>query len=334
MSDDNEFDIEAAVDTISEGLGFEPEVREDEVVEEETEQPEEIEAVADSVTDEPVEQPEEAAKPEITDDYPKSFPKELRETWVKMPPEIRKTVSEQIKTREKQMLDGLEQYKSDAQYGKSFKEVITPYKKVIDESGVTETQAIQHLMNAHVRLTYGSKESRLAAYQELGRTLGLEIAPQKPGETPSVVSSDPELAQMKQVVSQLQAETAAQKQAAERAIQEKTQSEVDKFANDNPYFDEVAEDVAIYIKGGLQLKEAYERAVWANPVTRLKEQARLQTEQSAALKKKAEVEAKKAKSTKSSNINNRHTKSVPTAPKGKMFDDMDDILSDIRNRQH
>jgi len=184
-------------------------------------------------------------------------------------------------------------------------------------------------MNAHVSLTSGSKEQRMAAYQQLGRNLGLEMPTQPTGEQPTV---DPKLREFESRVERMEREAQQRQIAEQNLIQEKTRSEVDKFASENPYFDEVAEDVAIYIKGGLQLKEAYERAIWANPVTRLKEQARIQTETEKSLKLKAAEEAKLAKKTRSSNINTRQTNKVPTEPKGKMFDDMEEQLAAIKSR--
>ena len=55
---------------------------------------------------------------------------------------------------------------------------------------------------------------------------------------------------------------------------------VDDFAKDpaHPYFDELADEIALQIKAGKTLQDAYETAVYANPVTRAKELARIQLE--------------------------------------------------------
>lgn len=56
--------------------------------------------------------------------------------------------------------------------------------------------------------------------------------------------------------------------------------EVNAFAADpaHPFFDEVSDDIVAFLKTGASLAEAYEKAVWANPVTRQKEIARRQKE--------------------------------------------------------
>jgi len=54
--------------------------------------------------------------------------------------------------------------------------------------------------------------------------------------------------------------------------------EVNAFASDpaHPFFDEVADDIVAFVRAGDSLSKAYEKAVWANPVTREKEIARQQ----------------------------------------------------------
>ena len=320
------FDMDKAVSDLGAGLGFDS-PDEDELPDGVDETLDEDDANLDDDEQIGTDEPEIIAEaPEVVeDDFPKSWPKETKESWSTIP----QSAKDQIKLREKQMLDGLDQYKGDANYGKAFKEVLTPYQNIIRETGLNETQAVQYLMNAHVSLTSGSKEQRLSAYQQLGRNLGLEIPAQQTGEPQAI---DPKLREFESRVERMEREAQQRQIAEQNVIQEKTRSEVDKFASENPYFDDVAEEVAIFIKGGLQLKEAYEKAIWANPVTRQKEQTRIQTETEKALKLKAAEQARKAKSARSGNINNRHTVKVPTEPKGKMFDDMEEQLASIKNR--
>ena len=80
---------------------------------------------------------------------------------------------------------------------------------------------------------------------------------------------------------------------------------------------------------------AYEKAVWANPVTRQKEIERLNAEAEAARSKKAQEEAAKAKAATAANIRNRDTQRTPTEPRATMRN-LDDALRDsmreIRSR--
>lgn len=256
---------------------------------------------------------------------PKSWAREKHELWSKLPPEAQ----EYYKTREKQFLDGLDQYKTEASFGKSMRDVLTPYKPILAAQGIDEAQAVGYLMNAHYRLTQGSKEQRLAVFQELGRSLGLVDAAQEQ-------QLPPEVRQLQERLAGIESSLTARRQAELNEARNRAASEVTSFASDpaNPYFDEVADDIVAMIQAGHSLKDAYEKAVWANPVTRQKEIARLQTESEAKLKQKATEEAEAARRASSTNIRGRETRRAPTEPKGTMEDTMRDTLERIRNRAH
>ena len=92
--------------------------------------------------------------------------------WEKTP----KEVQDYWETREKQMLDGLSQYKDHASIGKDFSEVVNPYLPHLKAAGIEPRQMIGNLLNAHWRLTQGTVESRKAAYDQLGKELGFSTA--------------------------------------------------------------------------------------------------------------------------------------------------------------
>ena len=261
----------------------------------------------------------------VTKQAPKSWPKEMHEHWGKTDPKVQ----DYWETREKQMLDGLEQYKGDAGLGKTLKEVITPYKPILEAAGMDETTAVRSLLNAHYRLTQGTAEQRQAAYQELGKNLGL-IQPD-----PNV-QVDPQVRQLQEKLSAIESTITNSQQRALQETQAKVSKEVEAFASDtkHPYFDEVADDIVAMIQAGRSLEDAYEKAVWANPVTRQKEMTRLQTENEAKLKDKAKQEAEKARQAASTNVRGRETRRTPTEPKGTMEDTMKETLREIKTRTH
>ena len=131
---------------------------------------------------------------------------------------------------------------------------------------------------------------------------------------------------------QLETQLTQREQAILNERKTQVAKEVEAFAADNPYFDEVADDIIPLLNHGMQLKDAYERAIWANPVTRAKEMARVQTEAEAKLKEKAKKDAEVAKKASGVNVRNRDTGTAPTAPKGTMEDTMRDTLAKIRAR--
>jgi len=269
-----------------------------------------------------VTKPNETVVTPHTRQAPKSWPKEMHEHWGKTDPKVQ----DYWETREKQMLDGLEQYKGDAGYGKTLREAILPYKPVLESIGMDETTAVKSLLNAHYRLTQGTPEQRHAAYQELGKNLGL-IEGDK---------IDPQVRQLQEKLSAIESTITTSQQRALQETQAKVSKEVEAFASDakHPYFDEVADDIVAMIHAGKSLEDAYEKAVWANPVTRQKEMTRLQTENEAKLKDKAKQEAEKARQAASTNVRGRETRRTPTEPKGTMEDTMKETLREIRTRTH
>jgi hypothetical protein len=319
VASDTGFDMESAVADIGSSLGFDKPDEDDE--------PEaktgDLFAETESVEPEPV----VAAEPEpVVEDRPppKSWAKEYHEDWGK----LTQKQQEYIEKREKDFLDGTEQYRSDAGTAKQYREILAPYKPMLAAQGVSETQALQYLMNAQYRLTSGSPEERAAAYRQMGTELGL-VQPEPEGEPlpPVVTNLQRELNGVKSTLSQWQ-------QAQEQSRRATADAEVSKFASDpaNLYLEEVTPDMVGYLNSGLTLKDAYEKAVWANPTTRAKEMARLQTEAETKLKEKARGAGEAAKKATATNIRGSESRKAPTEPKGNMDDTLAATLKAIKER--
>lgn len=310
---DTGFDLDSSVATIASGLGLDTE-RPDEPELEVTETPE-------------AEITEQVAAPDVpvTRQPPKSWAKEKHELWSKLPPDAQ----EYYEQREKQMLDGLEQYKGDAGYAKQLRDVISPYRPVLAAQGVSETEAVQYLLNAHYKLTQGNPDDRAAAYRQIGIDLGLT----QPEESEVL---DPAVKQLQQELREVKSSLTAQQQAEYAKHKAQADSETNSFASDpaNTYFNEVAQDMLPFVKQGLSLKDAYDKAVWANSVTREKEIVRRQTDDAAKLKERTKTEAEAARRATSTNMRGAQTQKAPTDPKGSMEDTMRDTLKKIKDRAH
>lgn len=331
---DTGFDIGSSMDKIADGLGLRggsgslpPAVADgaesvslDEAAASDTEDTDTVVPDDDTSSTDP-----EAAAP-VTRPPPKSWTRDKHELWAKLPADAQ----EYYEVRERQFLDGLEQYKGEASYGKAMKDVLNPYKPILAAQGIDEAQAVQYLMNAHYKLTQGTTEQRMAAYHKLGADLRLT------GDAPPQSEVAPEIRQLQEKLSGIESSLTARQQAEVNQARERAAKEVSDFASDkaNPYFDEVADDIVAMIQTGHSLKDAYDKAVWANPVTRQKEIARIQTEAAAKLKVAASKEAEAAKRASSANVRGRETRRAPTEPKGTMDETMRDTLEKIRNRAH
>lgn len=317
------FDIESATDSIGADLFNEGEPLEKPQVQAE---PDDLELpVGEPEGEVPVEEkPEGEAPPEVeVKPPPKTWPKEMHEHWSKTPPEVQKY----WETREEQMLKGLEQYKEFSDIGQSISKTMAPYMPMIRASGANPAQAVEVLLNANYRLTQGPVESRRQAFMELGQSLGL-IQPKQDENIPPVVR------QLQQEQERLKATLLQRERAEYEAHRTRVASEVEAFSKDKPYFNDVADDIVAFINQGLPLEQAYEKAVWANPITRAKETARLQDEAKQKLVEKGKVEAAKARKAVAANVTSRDTDRAPTELMGTMDDTMKKTLATIKARTH
>lgn len=315
-------DIESASDSI--GASMFPDAPSDVAVDVPDTQEGQIAALPDAST--PTTQAPEVA---VADHAPKSWPKEMHDHWGKTP----KEVQQYWQTREKQMLDGLEQYKGAATYGKAINEVLAPYHQILQSKGLDAPRAVADLMQAYVGLTQGTPEQRHAAYLQIGKNLGIQ-APQV-GEQP--VQVDPNVKALQDQFGQIQSALMAQQQAAFDAAKGKAMQEVEAFASDtkaHPYYAEVETDMLQLMQSGVvsTLQDAYDLAVKKNGATYSKEIARIQTEHEAKLKENARLASLPKKQAKSVNIGGRETHRAPTEPLGSMEDEMKKTLTEIRSR--
>jgi len=320
-----DLDINSLVDSVADGMNLDNEEKEvHDVVDDKTENQEiqgdeaeddaiETEITDDENTEEVVEEEAETEAATVRE-APKSWAKEQHEVWAKLPPEAQNY----IEHREKQMLDGIEEYKEFAHYGRELNNVIAPYSPMFEQAGVDIRTGVQYLLNAQYLLQQGTPQQKESELRRIAQQYGVNLG-EKTAQTEEKL--DPRLEQMQNTINQLQAAIQSSQQHTLTEVRAKTQKEVNDFANDgnHPYFDELADEIAIQIKAGKDLQAAYDTAVYANPVTRTKEIARIQTENAAKLREKKLQEAEKAKKAISSNVRTIDTTRTPTEKKGALF---------------
>lgn len=316
---DGGLNMDAAVDDIAGSLNLLPD------------EPETPEAPEPSDTPESPEQPQTPETPEqpAVRAVPKSWAKEYHDYWGKIDPKAQ----EYIELREKQMLDGIEKYKQYSGLGEQLHKVISPYKDFLTQQGVDEAKAVQYLLSAHHRLSSATPDERATYLRTLAQSYGIDLT----GAQQTAQEEPPALKELRNKVSALET-TLTQKQEQEyNAHKTKVATEVEAFFSDtksNPYADEVADDMTPFLKAGLSLKDAYDKAVWANPVTRQKELNRHSEEQAKKLKENARLDALKADKARSANVRNRDTNRAPTEPLGTMEETMRATLKEIQERVH
>ena len=322
---DTSFDTAGALESISSDLfGSEGEGGSDEL---------ELEVSAPKAAEAPAEEPKAAETPAVETppspsvEPPKTWRPEAVAKWATLPPEVQ----QEVLKREADMFRGLEMYKADAQTGKSVQQILAPYMPMLQAAGLNPLQQVEGLMKAHHLLATGTPEQKQALFQRLAQDYGVQL--QSDGEAPFV---DPSVAALQSEIAALKSQINARSQREEAATRESLQKEIDAFAADpaHQHFDEVATDIAGLLRSGAakDLAEAYEKAVWANPVTRAKEQSRLTAEAEAkrVAEEAAKVEA--ARKATSANVRSRPKAASAAAPLGSIDDTLSAVLSDIRSR--
>ena len=291
---------------------------------------------ADPAQDKVIEAATEATKTEASttsttteeiEPAPKTWPKEMHEHWGKTPKEVR----DYWNTREKQMLDGLDQYKGDASFGRQMRDVITPYQALIEAQGVDGPKAVQALMNAHYRLTVSPPSQKMAYFAHLAQQYGVDLGNITQQQSQDQQQVDPRYQQLQDQLHQIQQHLTGQQQTVQKQEHERVAKEVNAFAADaaHPYFDDVADDMVPFLKSGASLQDAYDKAVWANPVTRAKEQARIQQDQQAEAKRKAQEAADAAKKAAAANIRSRDTRRTPTEQQRGTMRNLDSVMTEV-----
>jgi len=301
MSAEADFDLDAGVADIADSMGLGGNDDENEL-DLDNEQGQE----QDQETEE-VQEPEVVARK-----APDSWSKEQHETWSKLP----KEAQDYIELREKQMLDGIEQYKQGNQYADSVSKAFDPFRGIVEQLGLPDEQIVHNLLSHHAALTQGTLEQRQQALYQVGVATGIIQPDGQQMQAPPVNPIEQELKQRLERIEQME---------RKREL-DKIESTIQEFASrpENEYFDELANDIAKFIDIGDDLKTAYDKAVWANPTTRAKEMAK----QTAAANSGNIDKARKASSV---NIKSSRTQNVtrPNQQLGSWDDTMKQRLDEI-----
>lgn len=320
------FDIGAAVESIGTDLGFD------------VAEPAEVEVVDAAEGGAPVvvtEAPADSAPPKEEEEAPaKAIPapqtwrKEAAEAFAALPD----VVKAEVLKREEDIHKGISQYKDDAAFAQSVKSVLQPHAELFKQSGVDPLRQVQSLLNAHVSLATQSAEQRLHTFTQLASEYGVSIS----DLSNLVDSTTPEVLALRQELNTLKSNLTNMTQAQLSAKQAETTALVSAFAQDpaHPYFDEVANDIAVLIERGVAgtLAEAYEKAVWMNPTIRAKETARQQEEAQAKAKEAASKKVAEAKKATAANIKSKAKSGSATTPLGSIDDTLSETMAAIMAR--
>jgi hypothetical protein len=267
---------------------------------------------------------------------PKTWRPEAAAAWGTLPP----NVQEEIVKREADMFKGIEGYKAHATIGQTFQQIIAPFQQLFQRDNTDPAQLTNSLFQAHAALSLGSPEQKLAKINEIASLYGIQMQPTDPDAVPYV---DPSVKALQNEISALKSQLSGQTQWQQQQQQRENEriraqltSEVDAFAADpaNIHFSELGDDIAQLLQSGAakDLKEAYELAVYKNPVTRQKEIDRKASETAEANRKAAAEKAEKARKASGANVKVSAKQASGTAVLGSMDDTLTAALAAIKGR--
>ena len=261
---------------------------------------------------------------------PRTWRPEAAAAWATVPP----VVQAEIIKREEDMWRGIEQYKVDAGFGKTIQSVLEPFMPVLQQHRLDPITTINQLLNAQYQLSMGTLEQKVNMFQSLMKDYNIEL--DHLTGLVDIPKTDPEVARLRQELGNVQSTLNQRQQADIAAANDRANTEVNSFASDpkNIHFDAVAPDIVRLIQGGVctTLQEAYDKAVWANPVTRAAEITRQTTEKDAALAAQKREQAEKAKNTLQTNVRSRARSASTATPLRSMEDTMKETLAKIHAR--
>jgi len=296
---------------------------------------------ADEGPSPPAEASPDAAAPPAVDNSaevqavgaPETWTKEALAEWAAIPPRAQ----QEILKREQDMFRGLEEYKSGYETAKRYDSAVEPYRPILAAENIDPVVLFQNFAGNHYLMSYGQPQQKAQIAANLIRSYGIDVRMladvlQAGPALPAAVS--PEVAELRQQLAQVQGRLAQQDQSAEQSRIAQVSSEVQAFASDpaHPYFDEVSDDIATFIKAGDTLQTAYDKAVYANPVTRQKEIDRLTAEAISGVSVGQQARADKVRKSTAADVSVAAQSRNGAIPIGSMDDTLNETLAAIEAR--
>ncbi len=285
----------------------------------------------------PVEAPKVEAVPVVP--APASWKKEAAAEWAKLPP----TVQQYVAQRETEAHSAISELGQYAKRMQPIGEVIQPHVDRIRAAGDNPAGYVQKLFAADqwlARDPVGAIKALAQNYQvdlnAIADPFSIGADPHQQQMTAQLNAAWQEIDQLKRQLGDTHQRVVGRESHEQQIRQSSYEHTVSAFAADKPDFGDLADDIEHAIPAIRRsnpnlspqemLKEAYERARWANPTTRTK---LIETQRAEAEKKRfeeAKTAANTARRSAAINVNG-------SAPIGKQMS-LDDDLSSIWRRNH
>lgn len=328
-----ESDLDSMLGAVEEGLGLSDDAPPEEKAEQEGQEgqssQEKAPAKAASAEGEAPQPgaPAEPAPP--TAKAPSSWKPEETAGWEQLPPHVQAA----IHRRETDFHNQLAVQKDHVAVSEGVNKIIGPYAQVFRDFNINPFDHIATLLNTHAMLSFGTPEQKAQILSDIARQVGFDPSTLASGKQPTY---DPKQVEVLSKVTNLERTFGAVVNHLNEATVSKLEGEIDAFSRqpENRYFAEVLPDMIASMQRNPNqtLKECYEAAVAANPITRAKEVDRLAGERAAKMAAEAAEKARKAKRATAANVSSNQSRSRAT-PGDDWEADLHSTLADIRSRE-
>lgn len=196
---------------------------------------------------------------------PESAPAEIKAVWEKLTPEAQKAFNK----READIHKGMTTMDEERKFAKEMQTTITPYMPLINAAGSTPAKAVSEMLNyAHILQT-GTPQSKGQLLHQLAQRWGadLRMTPQAAQQPANILQSVQQ--EMQRLQQQVERQPELIKQQQEEA---QLKSVIESFASnpENLHYEKVKPAMAALLSGGVakDMKDAYDRACYADPEIR------------------------------------------------------------------
>jgi hypothetical protein len=213
-------------------------------------------------------------KPDVAQEAPKEATEERQEVkepernpfaaWKKpaqealraLPPETQQYIVE----REQQFHKGIQQYKEDAQRGRSLGNAVAPHLEYLQQLQVSPEDAISKLISVEKTLRTSDPQTKAREFVRLAHDYGIDL------NSLTSVPFDPYHHQLEQRLAAQQAALEQITQSRQMAEEAQLGQTIEQFAQTHEHFDDVRETMADLLDKGFasDLNDAYAKAVRLN----------------------------------------------------------------------
>lgn len=311
---------------------------------EEEDEGDESDSDDDSGTDSPDSDDEPDPEPDAVDEIeeenknpPTTWTAEAKSKWKDLPPWAKREVHK----RERDAINGVNNLKEKASFADRLQRTVLPYQPLLNSLGVTPERALNDALNLAHSLKTGTPAEKANIIRSIAQQYGVDLG-QVRQEAPNEVARyiQPLQNEIAQIRRERDLQREQQRQLEESRAIEEANRLINEFAKEtdengelsHPYFHNVLDDMEKYIKDGraTTLKDAYDKAVWADPSIRQILQTKKQAENEA---KQREREQKRLDKAKKSARNNLSKKGLPDA-QVKPRRSIEETLSETYDRLH